>query len=143
MYKKSNGFTVAELVSVILVLTILVVCIAPFLIRSTSAVLRKTRAAADAASLRSTITNVTAELVDGKSMSDIASSMEKGNCETDPNANLWLNYAKPVSLHAYFVDGEKYYSIDYLSQIALNGSSELEPKAPLTLGFWYEAGAEN
>ena len=143
MYKKNNGFTVAELVSVILVLTILVVCIAPFLIRSTSAVLRKTRAAADAASLRSTITNVTAELVDGKSMSDIASSMEKGNCETDPNANLWLNYAKPVSLDAYFVDGEKFYSIPYLSEIALNGSSNLETKEPLTLGFWYEAGEKN
>ena len=143
MLKRNKGFTVAELVAVIFVLTILIVGIAPFLIRSTTTIMQKAHAAADAASLRSTITNVTAELVEGKNMKEIAAAMNRTDCETDPNADLWLNYNKPVSLSAYFVDGDKYYSIDYLSQIALEGATDLNTKEPLTLGFWYEAGAEN
>ena len=143
MFKSKKGFTVAEMVAVIFVLTVLIGCIAPFLIRSTSRVMCKAHAAADAASLRNSITNVTNELLEGKSMGEITASMEKSSCETDPEADLWLSYSKPVSLNAYFVDGDKYYSIPYLSEIALNGSSELETKEPLTLGFWYEAGAEN
>ena len=143
MFRKNKGFTVAELVAVIFVLTLLIVGIAPFLIRSTTSVMRKAHAAADAASLRSTITNVTAELVEGKNMKEIAASMNKADCETDPNADLWLNYSKPVTLDAYFVDGEQFYSIEYLSQVALRGTSEVQTKEPLTLGFWYEAGAKN
>ena len=143
MLKKRNGFTLAEMVAVIFVLTILLGCIIPFLIRSTSTVMCKAHAAADAASLRSSVTNVTNELLEGKTMKEIAASMEKAGCETDPEADMWLNYNKPVSLSAYFVDGDKYYSIPYLSEIALHGSSSLETKEPLTLGFWYEAGAQN
>ena len=143
MHKQNRGFTVAEMVMVILVITILVAAVAPFLIRSTAVVMRKTHAAADAASLRSTITNVSAELLEGKTMGDITSSIEKTDCETDPSAALWLNYSKPISLSAYFVHGTDYYSIEYLSEVALHGSSELETKEPLTLGFWYKAGTEN
>ena len=143
MHKQNKGFTVAEMVAVLFVLTILLGCILPFLIRSTSRVMCKAHAAADAASLRSSITNVTNGLLEGKSMGEITASMEKTDCETDPDASLWLSYSKPISLNAYFVDGDQYYSIPYLSEIALNGSSELETKEPLTLGFWYEAGVKN
>ena len=143
MHKQNKGFTVAEMVAVLFVLTILIGCILPFLIHSTSRVMCKAHAAADAASLRNSITNVTEELLEGKTMKEISASMEKADCETDPEADLWLSYSKPISLNAYFVDEDKYYSIPYLSEIALHGSSDLETKEPLTLGFWYEAGEKN
>ena len=142
MHKQNKGFTVAEMIGVLFVLTILIGCILPILIRSTSSVMRKAHAAADAASLRNSITNVAAQLAEGENMNAITASMEKPECETDPEASLWLNYSKPFSLDAYFVDNDKFYSIPYLSEIALHGSSALETKEPLTLGFWYEAGAE-
>ena len=143
MYKNKKGFTLGELVIVILVVTVLLAVVAPSMIRSTAVMMKKAHAAADAASLRSSITNVSAELLEGKTMGDISSSMSRLDCESDPEASLWINYNKPISLSAYFVDIDRYYSIEYLSEVALNGSSELETKEPLTLGFWYEAGAEN
>lgn len=143
MHQNKKGFTLGELVIVILVITVLLAVVAPSVIRSTEVVMKKAHAAADAASLRSTITNVSAELLEGKTMRDISSCMNHLDCESDPDASLWLNYNKPISLSAYFVDTDRYYSIEYLSEVALNGSSELETKAPLTLGFWYEVGAEN
>ena len=143
MYQRKKGFTLKELVVVVLILTVLLVAVAPFMIRSTGTIMKKAHAAADAASLRSTLTNVSAELLEGKSMREISSSLNAAKCESDPDAALWLNYSKPISLNAYFVDNDNYYSIEYLSEVALNGSTELKTQEPFTLGFWYQAGVEN
>ena len=140
MQKNGKGFTVGQLVVVVLCLTILVSVLAPFIIRSTSRIMIKSHAAADAATLRSTVTNISMELLEDKGMREISEHLQPISCQTDPNARLWINYTKPVSLDAYFVNGDDFYSIDYLTEVAAHGASELDLKKPFSLGFWYEAG---
>ena len=140
MKTRKKGFTVLELVFVILILAVLVSVIAPWSVRTIQKTFARSKAAADATNLRITLIQLHEELIMDKSMNEITKELAPIESRLVPGAKLMVNYSKPVSLNVYFVDGEDYYSIDYLAEVAENGLSGHSLKKPFTLGFWYELG---
>ena len=140
MGKSKTGFTIMELVIVILLLTVLVSIIFPAIFRTTDRVMARTRAAADLATLRNTLVIIQEDLLMDRSMGDITVTLQPMRSKLNPDAELMINYSKPVTLDLYFVDGNDYYSVDYLLEVADNGYSDLSLKKPFTLGFWYRPG---
>ena len=136
MLKSKKGFTLIELLLVIAVIAILVAIVIPVMKSSQI----KTKAAVDAANLRSVLSIVNIKLTESDRMEDIAKGLETPESKIVPGAKLYINYVKPVGLYTYFVKDGKYYGADYLSELALNGSSDYPLEKPLSVGFWYEAG---
>ena len=140
MNNKARGFTIMELILVILILIILFSVVTPFAQRYVGRIMSKSRAAADAVTLHTTLSQVSEKLMEGRTMQDITSSMAPVECQLDPDAELWVNYSKPVTLEVYFVNGDKFYSLDYLTEVAVAGTSGHSLKKPFTLGFWFQLG---
>ena len=140
MNRKQKGFTVLELIIVILLLTILVAVIFPAIIRTTDKIMARSRATADLANMRNSLLAIQQDLLIGEGMSDISVALAPVESQLNPDAELLINYSKPVTLDLYFVDGDVYYSLDYLLEVASNGYSNLSTKKPFTLGFWYRPG---
>ena len=140
MGKKQKGFTVLELIIVILLLTILVAVIFPAVFRTTDKIMARSRATADLANLRNTLLTIQQDLLIGEGMSDISMDLKPVDSQLNPDAELLINYSKPVTLELYFVAGDTYYSLDYLLEVAEKGYSDQSTKKPFTLGFWYRPG---
>ena len=140
MNRKQKGFTVLELVVVILLLTILVAVIFPAIIRTTDKIMARSRATADLANMRNTLLIIQQELLMDEGMTDISMELQPIESQLISGGELLINYSKPVTLDLYFVDGKEYYSLDYLLEVAEKGYSDQSTKKPFTLGFWYRPG---
>ena len=100
----------------------------------------RTRATADLANMRNALLTIQQDLLINEGMSDISLELEPIASELNPDAELLINYSKPVTLELYFVDGDVYYGLDYLLEVAEKGYSDHSTKKPFTLGFWYRPG---
>ena len=140
MQRKQKGFTVLELIIVVLLLTILVSVIFPAVIRTTDKILARSRATADLANMRNVLLNIQQDLLINEGMTDISMDLEPVESQFVKGGELLINYSKPVTLELYFVEGENYYSLDYLLEVSEKGYSDLSTKKPFTLGFWYRPG---
>ena len=122
-----RGFTLVEMLVVIAIIAVLVAVIIPTVSSSTA----KSKAAADAANLRAIygMANIVVLQSDEDNAVDTV-KVDKTECKSFPGADLRLVYTEPGFIGVYYVDGDNYYSLDYFSEVALNGSSDLSTEAP-------------
>ncbi len=120
--KEKKGFTLIEILVVIAIIAVLVAIIMPII--QTSQV--KSRAAADAANLRSTLGQANALLMLNNADENILTSSQitAGECKTFTDADMQIMYVNPGFIKIYYVDGDNYYSLNYFSTVAGNGSVE-------------------
>ena len=136
MIQNKKGFTLIELLAVVAVIAILVAIVIPSVMKTGD----RANAAADAANLKTALGEVNVQLLGDRTMTEITENMEPIQCKTAPGARLLINYVKPVGIYAYFVDGNDFYSVEYLAEVAATGSSKQPLTRPNSVGFWFGAG---
>ena len=138
--RKKKGFTLIEMLVVIAIIAVLVSIVIPVVSNSTT----KAKAAADAANLRSVLGVMNSVLImQEQTIGEATASYEPPESRMNPDAELYLLYTHPGFIDVYFVDGSNYYGLDYLSDVAQNGSSSLSTAAP-SIGAadaWYKVGS--
>lgn len=139
MQNNKKGFTLIEMLAVIAIIAVLVSIIIPAISTSTD----KAKAAADAANLRATLGALNSEVMLNNDLAeDYIAAMAPAESEYKPGAELYVVYTVPGIIDVYYVDEDGYYGLDYLADIAANGSTTLSPEAP-DLGTgetWYKVG---
>ena len=135
----NKGFTLTEMLVVIAIIAVLVSIVIP----TVTAGVDKAKAAADAANLRSVLGNLNAEvLLTNTIINELVRAMEPSESKLYPGATLHVVYDTLGFIDVYYVDGNKYYGLKYLSEFAEKGSSALSTDAP-TLSAdhtWYQVG---
>lgn len=138
-----KGFTLIEMLVVIAIIAVLVSIVMPTVTSATD----KAKAAADAANLRSVLGYMNSILMtDEKAIDEAIGNYEAPASKYTPDAELHILYTRPGVIDVYFVDATGYYGLDYLAEIAANGtdSAKLEQiglAKPSTGGAWYKAGS--
>lgn len=135
MQFKKNGFTLVEMLVVIAIIAVLVSIIVPAVTASTD----KAKAATDAANLRSVLGTLNVEVNQGKTVQEILAASPTPASKTDPDAVLNVVYDDPGFIDVYYVNGDVYYGLAYLSDVAENGRSDLPTEKPQVPGSWYPA----
>ena len=143
MSGKNNrrGFTLIEMLVVIAIIAILVAIVVPTVSHAT----KKAQAATDAANLRSILGILNVQVVDGsQSVEEVINNAAHPTSKVDKDATLCVVYDDPGFIDVYYVNQStsKYYGLDYLTDVATNGTSSLSTAAPTvpTGSVWYEAG---
>lgn len=137
--RNKKGFTLIEMLVVIAIIAVLVAIVIPTVTTSN----HKAEAATDAANLRGVLGYMnTAILIDGLAIEDATQNYDPPASKLNPGSELYVLYSHPGFIDVYFVDGSNYYGLEYLSDVALNGSSELSIEAPTlgSLDTWYKVG---
>lgn len=138
MQNKKKGFTLIEMLVVIAIIAILVSIIVPV----TSNANKKSKAAADAANLRTVLGMLNIEVINGQStVPEIINASLHPTSQMDPEAVLQAVFDAPGFIEVYYVKGNVYYSLDYLSDVATNGESSISTAKPTVEGTWYQAGS--
>lgn len=139
MRNNKKGFTLIEMLAVIAIIAVLVAVVVPTVSMSTD----KAKAAVDAANLRSTLGALNTDiLINNEAAEAYITAMSPSESEYKPGAELYVVYSVPGIIDVYYVDEDGYYGLDYLADIAANGSTTLSPEAP-DLGTgetWYKVG---
>ena len=144
MRRNKKGFTLIEMLVVIAIIAVLVSIIIPTVTSATD----KAAAAADAANLRSILGVMNAVLMtDEKDIEQATLNYAAPDSKFLDGAKLYVMYTIPGVIDVYFVDGENYYGLDYLSEVAQNGSdspalagiSTSKPN-PAIAHEWYQVG---
>ena len=141
MFRNKKGFTLIEMLVVIAIIAVLVSVIIPTVTSATD----KAKAATDAANLRSALGALNSEiLVNNEIAEPFIVAMEPTESKLYPGSKLYVVYTVPGIIDVYYVDTAKgeYYGLEYLADIAANGSTTLSPvAAELVSGAeWYEVG---
>lgn len=137
-----KGFTLIEMLVVIAIIAVLVSIVVPVVGNTTD----KAKAATDAANLRSVLGLLNIHVVNGQmTVPEIIDTSTNPSSEFDPAAKLYAIYETPGFIAVYYVNGDKYYSIDYLAEISINGPdseklTEIGTAKPQVEGKWYIAG---
>ena len=128
MLNHKKGFTLIEMLVVIAIIAVLVAIVIPTVTYATD----KARAATDAANLRSIVAQLNVILVSEEELPDnVASRIDAPKSKVAPDAELKVLYRFPGFIAPYFVTADnKYYGLDYLSDIASKGSSDVSLDAP-------------
>ena len=122
-----KGFTLIEMLVVIAIVAILVAIIIPTLTVS----VKKANAAADAANLRSVLGEANVIIFNGQKSEALASvTAENVYSKSYPDATMQIVYTLPGFIDVYFVDGSNYYGLDYFSEVAEKGSSDISTAKP-------------
>ena len=144
MFRKYNrkGFTLIELLAIIAIVAMLVAIIVPIAAHSAL----KARAATDASNLRTVLGVLNVEVINGNStVEEIIAASAHPTSKMDPDAVLCAVYDRPGFIDVYYVNGDKYYGLKYLSTMADKGpdvaDSTVGTAKPTIPGTWYEAGA--
>lgn len=138
----SSGFTLIEMLVVIAIVAILVAIIVPTVTSSTT----KAKAATDASNLRSALGVINVAIFgEDKPIEEIVKSYEPSESALNPESSMYAYYVFPGILEIYYVSGGDYYSLDYLSDLATNGETEISTAAPhpTTDSGWYLLGGAN
>ena len=139
--KNCKGFTLIELLMVVAIIAVLVAIIVPAVSHSTT----KADAATDAANLRSVLAALNIDVLTGNgTVEEVISSSLHPTSKMDPDATLRVVYNAPGFIDVYYVNGSTYYSLEYFSDIATNGTSSLstaEPSVP-NGSVWYTVQGE-
>lgn len=134
-----KGFTLIEMLVVIAIIAVLIAIVIPTVTSSST----KAEAAVDAANLRGVLGYMnTAIMVDGLAIEDAVKNYTPPASKLNPGSELYVLYTHPGFIDVYYVDGTNYYGLDYLSDVAQNGSSSLSTVAP-SIGaadVWYKVG---
>lgn len=134
------GFTLIEMLVVIAIVAVLVSVVVPAITNSN----QQAKAAADAANLRSVLSVLNIEVVNGEStVPEIINASINPNSKLDPDAVLQAVFDAPGFIEVFYVNGDTYYSLDYLSEVAINGESSISTGKPVVEGTWYQAGSPN
>lgn len=137
MRLNKKGFTLIEMLVVIAIIAVLVSVIIPTVSSATT----KAEAATDASNLRTVLGTLNVEVVNGeKTVPEIIEASLNPTSKVDPNAKLAVVYDDPGFIDVYYVNGETYYGLKYLSDVAENGESTLSTAKPAVDGTWYTAG---
>ena len=119
-----RGFTLVEMLVVIAIIAVLVAVIIPTATSATT----KAKAGADAANLRSVLGLADTLLLDNSDDELLAQlSQNVPACKSVPEAKLMIVHDFPSFVDVYFVDVDKnqYYGLEYYSDVALNGKSDV------------------
>lgn len=135
MRQKKKGFTLIEMLVVIAIIAVLVSIIVPTISNST----QKSKAATDAANLRTVLGSLNVEVVNGnKTVQEIIDTSLHPNSKYDPDAVLMAVFETPGFVDVFYANGSVYYGLDYLADVATNGSSSLSTEKPeIVGGTWY------
>lgn len=140
MNRGRKGFTLIELLAVIVIIAVLVAIIVPAIGNSSL----KARAATDAANLRSILSVLNVEVVNGnKTVQEVVDASPNPTSKMDPNANLTVVFETPGFINAYYANGEVYYSLEYLAELSINGPESTNlaligtAKPDIPNGTWY------
>lgn len=136
-----KGFTLIEMLVVIAIVAILVAIIIPTLTVS----VKKANAAADAANLRSVLGEANVIIFNGQKSEALASvTAENVYSKSYPDATMKVVYTLPGFIAVYFVDGSNYYSLDYFTEVAEKGTTDIstgKPTFPASYKEeWYDVG---
>lgn len=136
--RNKKGFTLIEMLVVIAIIAILVAIIIPIVSTAT----KKAKASTDAANLREALGELNVHTVDGTmDPMDIVNLVDAAECKTDSDAQMYAVYEGAGFIAVYYRNGSKYYSLDYLSDVATNGESSLSTAKPTHPGAeWYLVG---
>lgn len=139
--RNKKGFTLIEMLVVIAIIAVLVSVIIPTVTAATD----KAAAATDAANLRSTLGVLNSQiLINHEAAEPIITGMEPSESKLHPGAKLYVVYTIPGIIDVYFVDtaANAYYGLDYLADVAKNGSSSRSTQVPVLSADdqWYEVG---
>ena len=133
-----KGFTLIEMLVVIAIIAILVAIVVPAITNSA----QQAKAAADAANLRTVLSVLNIEVVNGeKTVPEIINASLNPNSQLDPDAVLQAVFDAPGFIEVYYVNGSTYYSLEYLSDVSINGESSISTEKPSVEGTWYQAGS--
>lgn len=135
MLRNKKGFTLIEMLVVIAIIAILVSIVVPAISSST----QQAKAATDAANLRSVLGLLNIHVVNGnQTVQEIIDSSVNPTSKMDPNAKLCAVFETPGFIEVFYAKGDVYYSLDYLSDVAAHGSSNLSTAKPeIPGGTWY------
>ena len=143
MSKKYNrrGFTLIEMLVVIAIIAVLVAIVVPTVSHAT----KKAQAATDAANLRTILGMLNTEVINGDSTVDeVIANAANPTSKLDSDAVLRVVYDAPGFIDVYYVNGDKYYGLKYLSTMAEEGpdvaDSTVGTAKPTIPGTWYQAG---
>lgn len=127
--RNKKGFTLIEMLVVIAIIAILVAIIVPTVTVS----LKKANAATDAANLRSVLGEANVIVFNGEKHEAITQiEIENIHSKSCPDADMYVVYTLPGFIGVFFVDGTNYYSLDYFSELAFSGSTEITTADPRT-----------
>lgn len=140
MLHNKKGFTLIEMLVVIAIIAVLVSIIIPTVTSATD----KAAAAADAANLRSVLGSLNSELAaGGKEVGEVVGAIDAPESKMNKDAELHILYTSPGFIKVFYVMGENYYGLEYLSDVATNNSSSLSTEKPSTAGTWYKTGSSD
>ena len=134
---RKRGFTLVEMLVVIALIAILVAIAIP----TVTASVNRAKAAADASNLRNYLGVANINVFNQNEISALEKLADQPiHSKYDPDAVMMLYYKLPAFLGIYFVNQEtgKCYSLDYLADVAENGSTERSPEPPdKTDGYYW------
>ena len=140
MLQNKKGFTLIEMLAVIAIIAVLVAIVVPAVSNSSA----KAKAAADAANLRTVLSMLNIDVINGeKTVQEVIDSASSPVSKMDPEAKLTVVFETPGFIDAFYAKGTVYYSLDYLSELATNGpdSDALDTigtaKPDIPGGTWY------
>ena len=139
--KSRKGFTLIEMLIVIAIIAVLVAVVIPVMGNSSA----KAKAATDAANLRAILATLNIHVLNGTStVEEIIADAEHPISKMDSDATLRVVYNAPGFIDVYYVNGTIYYSLDYLSDFATNGTSSLSTAQPSVPNgsVWYTVQGE-
>lgn len=139
--RNKKGFTLIEMLVVIAIIAVLVSIVIPTVTAATT----KAEAATDAANLRSALGALNSEiLINNEIAVPSIQAMDPTESKLHPGCKLYVVYTVPGIIDVYYVDtaNSKYYGLEYLSDVAQNGSSTISTAEPTLDGTetWYEVG---
>ena len=146
MSRKHNrkGFTLIEMLVVIAIIAVLVAIVVPTVSNGT----KKAQAAADAANLRTILGMLNVDVINGdETVEDVISTAANPTSKLDSDAVLRVVYDAPGFIDVYYVNQTTStdYGLEYLSEVATNGTSSLSTAAPTVPdgSVWYTVQGES
>ena len=135
MRNHKRGFTLIEMLATIAIIALLVAIIVPAVANS----LDQGKAASDAANLRTVLSMLNIDVLNGeKTIQEVIDSSPNPRSVMDPDAVLTVVFETPGFIDAFYVNGDVYYGLDYLSEVATYGTSSLSTERPeIPGGIWY------